>query len=100
MTEPNDFSSDPLPLVRLRYNSFLPLMLLALSLLTILGWELVIGNQARRNGENLHEQQTKMVEQSKKIQVGLEKLARDLIALSQTDTDAKAIVAKYNINVS
>src|SRR2546430_7246068 len=83
-----------------RYNSFLPLVVLALSLIVILSWELIVASQLRRNGKELREQQTKMVEQSRNIQTGLEKLARDLIDVSKTDDDAKAIVAKYAIAVN
>jgi hypothetical protein len=40
------------------------------------------------------------VEQSKEVQAKLEKLARDLIDVAGGDDDAKAIVTKYQINVT
>jgi hypothetical protein len=83
-----------------RHNGFVPLLLIALSLILILTWELVTGSQARANGRQLREQQSKLVDQSKQIQTGLEKLARDLINVAGTDPDAKAIVTKYQINIS
>ena len=85
---------------RPRHNGFVPLVLIALSVIIILTWELMTGSQARRNGLQLRDQQSKLVEQSKQIQTGLEKLARDLINVASTDNDAKALVAKYQINVS
>jgi len=48
---------------------------------------------AQSNLPKLDEQ----VNKSKQIQTGLEKLVLDLIELAKTDPDAKAIVAKYNI---
>ena len=48
----------------------------------------------------LRDQQVKLVEQSKRMQAGLQKFARDLIELGKTDTDAKAIVDKYGISMN
>ena len=83
-----------------RHNGFIPLCLIGFSVIIILVWELMIAGQARSNGRQLREQQTKVVEQSKQIQTGLEKLARDLIDTAKTDDDAKALVSNYNISVS
>ncbi len=83
-----------------RYNGFLPLVLLALSVIVVLCWELTLAGQARSNGTQLREQQTKIVEQSRKVQTGLEKIARDLIEVSKTDDDAKALIAKYAISIN
>jgi hypothetical protein len=81
-------------------NAFLPLLLVELSLIIVLLWEVVIASQVRANGQRLRDQQTKIVEQSQQAQAGLEKLARDLIDVSQNDEDARAIVTKYNISVT
>ena len=99
----DDSNSQPLythDTVARGYNAFWPLVLLAVSLIVILGWDLIVAGQVRSNGKQLREQQAKMVEQSHQVQVGLEKLARDLIEVAKSDTDAKAIVTKYNISVS
>ena len=82
------------------YTSFLPSSLVALSFIIILVWELVAAGQVRSNSARLHEQQARIVEQSQQIQSKLEKLARDLIEVAASDDDAKAIVAKYQINVT
>jgi hypothetical protein len=82
------------------HNGFVGLTLVCLSVITVLGWDLIVARQLHSNGTQLREQQTKMVEQSRVAQTGLEKLARDLIDVSHTDDDAKAIVTKYNIAVA
>jgi len=41
-----------------------------------------------------------MGEQSKAIQVALEKMLRDLVQLASTDADAQAIVSKYGIQIN
>ena len=92
--------TEDFPTAQRRHNGFVPLVLVALSFIIILTWELVTGNQARANGRQLREQQSRLVEQSKQIQSGLEKLARDLINVANSDNDAKALVAKYQINIS
>ena len=48
----------------------------------------------------MREQQVKMVDQSRRVQAGLQKFARDLIEVAKTDEDAKAIVTKYGISVT
>ena len=101
MIEPDHFPNEPQPTaIDRRFNAFVPLVLVAVSVIVILGWELGVGSQARSNGRQLREQQTKLVEQAKQIQTGLEKIARDLVEVARTDDDAKAIVTKYNINIS
>ena len=83
-----------------RYNGFVPACLVSLSLIMILSYELVGAGQVRANARQQREQQTKLVEQSHQIQLGLEKLARDLIETARTDDDAKALVTKYDISIS
>ena len=81
-------------------TAFWPVSLLALSLCAILVWQLIVGNQVRTHGAQLIEQQTKLVDQSRKVQAGLQKFARDLIEVAKTDEEAKAIVTKYGISVT
>ena len=99
MNDVEDFTADDSAALP-HHNGFIPLTLIAVSLIIIFGWELVIGSQARRNGARLREQQAPMIEKSKQIQGQLEKIARDLIEVSKTDDDAKALVTKYGINVT
>jgi hypothetical protein len=101
MNQTGHFPNEPVPPAQSRHHGFIPLVLVAVSLIIILSWELIIGNQARANGGRLREQQAKLVDQSKQIQSGLEKIARDLIDVARSgDDDAKALVTKYGINVS
>lgn len=89
-------------------KSFIPLVLLSLSIISMFIWQL----------KNIYQQQSNLqaskqkweddaatnipklddqVRQSKQVQSGLEKLVLDLMEDAKTDPDAKAIVAKYNI---
>jgi hypothetical protein len=81
-------------------TAFWPLMLLGLSLCAILGWQLKVASQLKDHGRSMREQQVKQVDQSRQVQGGLQKFARDLIEVAKTDEDAKAIVAKYGISVA
>jgi hypothetical protein len=83
-----------------RYTGFWPLTLLALSFGIIMGRELMVSADLRTRGAKLKEQQVRMVEQSRRTQAGLEKLARDLIEVSKTDEEASAIVKKYAITMN
>lgn len=84
---------------RIRSSSFIPFLLLAISLIAVLAWQLWVGNEARANGQRLREQQLRMVDESKRLQQGLESLARDLVNVSQSDNDARAIVTRYGISL-
>src|SRR5689334_13189764 len=81
-------------------SAFWPLILVALSISSILVWQLIVANQVRVHASQMIEQQTKLVEQSRRVQAGLQKFAKDLIEVSKTDEEAKAIVTKYGISVA
>jgi cytoskeletal protein RodZ len=81
-------------------TAFWPVMLVGLSLCSILVWQLIVANQVREHGTQMRDQQVKVVEQSRKVQAGLQKFARDLIEVAKTDETAKAIVTKYGIAVT
>ncbi len=76
-------------------TAFWPVLLVGLSVCAILVWQLRVANQVKEHGLQMRDQQVKMVDQSKKVQVGLQKFARDLIEVAKTDDEAKAIVTKY-----
>ncbi|MDZ4789310.1 MAG: hypothetical protein SH807_10250 [Blastochloris sp.] len=78
---------------------FLSLSLLAISLLLLLSWQLVISVQTKQNLQTQVDQpqRKQAMEESKKVQINLEKIVIDLMALSETDSDAKEIVAKHQI---
>lgn len=81
-------------------TAFWPVSLVALSLCAILVWQLIVANQVRQHATQLIEQQNKLVDQSRRVQAGLQKFARDLIEVAKTDEEAKNIVTKYGISMT
>ncbi len=82
------------------YHGFWPVLLLGLSLLFILGWEIQINVYARQAAQQSLEQQARPVEQAEKVQSGLEKLVRGLVDLARTDDEAKKLVDKFGIKLN
>ena len=79
-------------------SPFVPLTLLAVSLLIVLIWQLSNISTQRSGLQNLIQNQQQGVQQSHQVQVGLEKIVNDLLDLAQSgDADAKAIVTKFGI---
>ena len=79
-------------------SAFIPLTLLAVSLLIVFIWQLSNISSQRSGLQNLIQNQQQAVQQSHQVQAGLEKIVGDLLDLAQGgDDDAKAIVAKYGI---
>ena len=82
------------------FHGFWPVLLLGLSLLLVFSWEIRVGVATRRGAQQLQEQQVKLVEQSTKVQAGLEKLVRGLVDLAKTDEAAEKLVTKFGIKVN
>ena len=70
------------------------------SLLLVLSWEILVGVQTRQNAQQTQQQQLRLVDQAKQVEVGLEKLVRGLVNLSKTDDDAKRLVTKFGIKIN
>jgi hypothetical protein len=70
------------------------------SLLLILSWEILVGIRTRETAQQTQQQQIRLVDQAKQVQVGLEKLVRTRVDLSKTDDDAKRLVTKFGIKIS
>ena len=83
-----------------RLNGFWPVLLLGISLLMIFFWEIWVGIDTRRSAQQLQDQQVRVVDQAKQVQLGLEKLVRGLIDLSKNDEEAKKLVDKFGIKVN
>ncbi len=83
-----------------RFHGFWPLLLMGTSLLLILSWEILVGIRTRETAQQTQQQQIRLVDQAKQVQVGLEKLVRTLVDLSKTDDDAKRLVTKFGIKIS
>ena len=90
-------------------KSFIPLTLLSISVISFFVWqckdisqkrESIVSNKTKledfvqTNVPKLDEQ----VAKSKQAQDVLQKLVEDLLDISKTDPDAKAIINKYNIH--
>ncbi len=82
------------------FHAFWPVLLLGLSLLLVFSWEIWVDVATRRGAQELQEQQVKVVDQSTKVQAGLEKLVRGLVDLSKTDETAQKLVTKFGIKVN
>jgi predicted negative regulator of RcsB-dependent stress response len=83
-----------------RHNGFWPLLLIGLSLVMVLGWELWVAVATQQIANQLLDQQAKVVAEAKQVQGNLEKLARGLVELAKTDDEAKAIVNKFSIKIN
>ena len=79
---------------------FWPVLLMGLSLVLVLSWEIWIGAETRRSAQQLQEQQVKVVDQAKQVQLSLEKLVRGLVDLAKTDENAKKLVTKFGIKLN
>jgi hypothetical protein len=87
----SDYNDEP------EFDSFLPITLIALSLCIVLGWQIFNALQTRKSWQAQYEQRKTLVEQSAKVQGGLEAMVNDLLALAEVDKEAKAVVDKYQI---
>jgi hypothetical protein len=76
---------------------FWPLLLMGCSLAIFLGWQVFQGQQQHANLLRLQGQQEQITKQAAQEESRLQSLMMDLLTLSRTDADAKAIVTKYNI---
>ena len=82
------------------FHGFWPVLLLGASLGLVLSWEVWVGITTRRGAQQIEEHQVKVVEQSKQVQAGLEKLVRGLVELSKTDEAAQRLITKFGIKLN
>jgi len=83
-----------------RFNGFWPVLLMGISLVVVLSWEIWIGASTRRGAQQTQEQQVRVVDESKQVQQNLEKLVRGLVDLAKTDEEAQKLVTKFGIKVN
>ncbi|MGH8094418.1 MAG: hypothetical protein ACREIF_13270 [Chthoniobacterales bacterium] len=81
-------------------DTFWPVLLIGLSLILIFAWEIWVGVDTRHSAQLLQEQQVKVVEQARQVQLNLEKLVRGLVDLAKTDDAAQKLVTKFGIKVN
>ena len=81
-------------------DAFIPLAILAVSLITLLGWQVSNASTNKTQLENAITRQEPAVNQSHQVQANVTKLLNDLLEAAQTDDGAKAIVAQFKIQTS
>jgi uncharacterized protein HemX len=82
------------------HNGFWPVLLISVSLVLILGWEVWIGILTRQSAQQLQERQVSLVDQATQVQTRLEKLVRALVELAKNDEEAKKLVTKFGIKIN
>jgi hypothetical protein len=93
----SDYSSESNDAPGFKLDAFIPLVLLSISLIVLLGWQINISTTQRTQLDSLITRQVPAVTQAQKVEQGVSKLVSDLLTAAQTDTTAKAIVDKYQI---
>jgi uncharacterized protein YigA (DUF484 family) len=80
-----------------KLDGFIPLVILCVSFIVLLGWQVSVASSQRTMLENAITRQEPSVTQSQQIQASVTKLVTDLLQAAQTDDTAKKIVDKYKI---
>jgi hypothetical protein len=79
------------------FSAFLPLVIVELTVIVFLGWQLSIGARQYMQGRDIAGQQEIMLEQAAQIETNFQALMLDVIALAERNPDVSAIVENYNI---
>jgi len=79
------------------FTPFWPLCLMAVSLTAFLGWQVTTTARQYVALLRLADQQTVLAGQAAQAEGKLKAMMMDLLELSKTDADARAIVTKYGI---
>lgn len=80
-------------------DAFIPLLVLALSYVILVSWQVSNALAQREAMQTASSRQEPVIDQSHQAQAALQKLASDVIEAAQTDDIAKAIVAKYGMQI-
>ena len=83
-----------------KFNPFWSIALIAISLICILGQNLLTVREQKATLTQMVEQQKPTLEQSRQVQIRFQKMMVDLLQLAQTDKEAQALVAKYGIAIT
>jgi hypothetical protein len=81
-------------------NPFVPLLILAVAMLSIQGQELVNLEQVNRTLAGQLEQVDREAQANHNENAKLDSLFRSLVALANTDMDARAIVIKHGLQIT
>ena len=79
------------------FTPFWPLVLLAASLATVLLWNLVLASREYYQALRLRDRQVEAAAQAIATEQKLKALMMELLAMSEADRDAQAIVEKYQV---
>lgn len=79
------------------FTPFWPLCMLTLSLAVFLGWQVMAAARQHIAALRLADQQTFLTGQAAQAESKLQAMMMDLLELSKSDPDARAIVSKYGI---
>ncbi|MEI6969976.1 MAG: hypothetical protein WCL44_00535 [bacterium] len=79
------------------FTPFWPLVLLSVSLALFLGWQVAMAMVQQIDLIRLQDRQAVLSSQAAQAETKLESVIFDLLSLSKTDSDAKAVVEKYGI---
>jgi|APCry1669188910_1035180.scaffolds.fasta_scaffold08753_3 hypothetical protein len=79
------------------FTPFWPLGLMAISLVVFLGWQVVAAAQQYISLVRLSDQQAVLTSQATQAETKLQTMMMDLLKLSLSNPEAKAIVNKYGI---
>jgi uncharacterized protein YhaN len=103
----SDYSPDSRASEGVTFDAFLPIILLfipiailSISMIVLLNWQIKNSSTQSTQLDSLITRQVPAVTQSQKVQDSVSKLVNDLLAASQNDATAKAIVDKYQIKSS
>jgi len=85
------------PAPEVRFSPFLPMLLLALCLLSLLSWNLFLVVNQRAEGQRLVAQLDLQLKQAAQTEQKLQVIMADLLELAKQDTQAAEIVSRYKI---
>ena len=96
----NEFTVPQDPSDSTAKSTFLPLVLVALSFVLVLIFQVSMQMPQRNLLQNIIKQNERNVEQSVQLQSRLQKLVMDIMEASKNDKDAQSIIAKYGIQMT
>ena len=97
-TSEDDFTPDTEESVE-SMSAFLPLTLVAASLIVVLGWQVSTSSSQRSQLQQGIESRTPVLQQARQTQDGVQKLIVDFIEAAKDDKEAIAVIAKYNVQI-
>jgi hypothetical protein len=79
-------------------SPLLPTLLMGISLLVMLSWQVFLGVRQYQVGQDVERRQDALLAQAAQAEEFLQGLMLDLIELAKTDPAARDIVQRYNIS--